>query len=71
MRHFEAKYCVSTSLEEARIFEDTRKAFIYLPPSLAKQYTADKYCQVGERKKLILIAIVRPGAGNRETGRLV
>ena len=58
-------------LEWACIFEDTCKAFIYLPSSTAEQYTADKYCQVGKKKKLILIAILMLRADMTDTGKLM
>lgn len=37
-------------LEQACIFKDMCEAFVYLPPSTAEKYTANKYCQVGKKK---------------------
>lgn len=41
---------IQQRLEWAWIFQDTCKAFIYLSPSTAEQYTADKHCQVGKKR---------------------
>lgn len=55
-------------LEWACIFEDTCKVFIYLPSSTAEQYTADKYFQVGKKKKKELILIAILNAQSRHDG---